>query len=170
MGVGPGRDEGFEEAFDDLFPRAHRVAYRILGDRTAAEDIAAEALARTCLRWRKLRDLPWRDGWVLRVATNLALDSVKRRRPAPESYVPFDGAEEAVLRVAMVEALHALPRRQREVLALRFLTDLSEADVAASLGISAGSVKTHTSRGLATLRARLGDDEYPEVPLAANGI
>jgi RNA polymerase sigma factor (sigma-70 family) len=164
------RDEEFEEAFDDLFPRAQRLAYRILGERSAAEDVAAEAMARACLRWAKVRDLPWLDAWVLRVATNLALDAVKRRRPSPVSLVPDDGTDEAVLRLTMIEALHALPRRQREVLALRFLSDLSEADVAASLGISAGSVKTHTSRGLAALRLRLGDDGLQEVPLATHGI
>jgi RNA polymerase sigma-70 factor (sigma-E family) len=170
MGVGPGRDEAFETAFDSLFPRARRLAFRILGDGAAAEDVAAEAMARTCLRWSKVRDLPWLDAWVLRVATNLALDSVKRRRPPAAPVESADGAEHAVLRMAMVEALHALPRRQREVLALRYLSDLSETDVAASLGISPGSVKTHTSRGLAALRARLGDDEPQEVPLATNGI
>ena len=170
MRVGPGRDGAFEEAFDSLFPRARRLAYRILGDASAAEDVAAEALARTCLRWTKLRDLPWRDAWVLRVATNLALDVAKRRRPALAPPDPTNDTDEAVLRLALVEALHALPKRQRQVLALRFLSDLSEADVAASLGISAGSVKTHTSRGLASLRQRLSDDDLTEVPLAAHGI
>ena len=105
---------------------------------------------------------------MLRVATNLALDAAKRRRPRAVAVEPLDPEEAAVLRLAMLEALQALPRRQREVLALRFLSDLSEADVAAALRISAGSVKTHTSRGLATLRQRLGGD-FEEVPLAVNG-
>src|SRR5688572_3065942 len=88
MGVTPGvrRDESFEEAFDLLFPRARRLAYRMLGDAAAAEDVAAEALARAYANWGKLRDLAHRDGWVLRVATNLAVDSTRKRRallPAP---------------------------------------------------------------------------------------
>ena len=165
---GPGRDEDFEQAFDALFPRAQRLAYRILGNWLAAEDVAAEALARACFRWHKVRELPWRDGWVLRVATNLALDTAKRKAPELEVAEDLDAEEAAVLRLAMRQALQALPRRQREVLALRFLSDLNEADIATALGISAGSVKTHTSRGLATLRARLGDD-FQGVPLAANG-
>jgi RNA polymerase sigma factor (sigma-70 family) len=166
--AGPRRDEEFEEAFDDLFPRAQRLAYRVLGNWLAAEDVAAEALARACLRWSKLRDAPWRDGWVLRVATNLALDVAKRKRPQPSPPRDVDAEDAAVLRVAMLEALERLPRRQRQVLALRFLSDLSETDVAAALHISAGSVKTHTSRGLATLRNQLGPD-MEEVPLAVNG-
>src|SRR5207248_2267326 len=165
---GPGRDEDFEQAFDALFPRAQRLAYRILGNWLAAEDVAAEALARACFRWQKVKGLPWRDGWVLRVATNLALDTAKRKVPEAEVAEDLDAEEAAVLRLAMRQALQALPRRQREVLALRFLSDLNEADIATALGISAGSVKTHTSRGLAALRARLGDD-FQGVPLAANG-
>jgi RNA polymerase sigma-70 factor (sigma-E family) len=165
---GPKRDESFEAAFDELFPRAQRLAQRILGDWSVAEEVAAEALARTCLRWAKLRDAPWRDGWTLRVATNLALDAARRKRPNLQPADPLDPEEAATLRLALTEALRHLPRRQREVVALRFLSDLSEADVAAALGISAGSVKTHTSRGLAALRSELGD-EIEEAGLALNG-
>lgn len=53
MGEQPRGAEGFEEAFDDLFPRAERLAYQILGNRAAAEDVAAEAMARTYLHWRR---------------------------------------------------------------------------------------------------------------------
>lgn len=60
---------------------------------------------------------------------------------------------------AMLDALRALPERQREVLALRFYLDLSEAEIAATLGIAAGSVKTHAHRGLATLAHRFGEDD-----------
>jgi RNA polymerase sigma-70 factor (sigma-E family) len=162
---GPRRDESFDEAFDKLFPRAQRLAERIVGDWMTAEDVAAEALARTCLRWSKLRDAPWRDGWTLRVTTNLALDVVRRKPPAVRPSAAPDASEAAVLRVALNEALLQLPRRQREVIALRYLSDLSEAEVAGALGISAGSVKTHTSRGLAALRTRMGDDAE-EVDLA----
>jgi RNA polymerase sigma factor (sigma-70 family) len=166
--IGPAWDEEFDKTFDDLFPRAQRLAYRILGDWLAAEDVAAEAMARACFRWPKLRALPWREGWVLRVATNLALDTAKRKFPDATPTELLDAEEAAVLRLAMREALLALPRRQRQVLALRFLSDLNEADIAAALGISAGSVKTHASRGLATPRTRLGDD-FEEVALVANG-
>jgi RNA polymerase sigma factor (sigma-70 family) len=165
---GPRRDESFDRAFDELFPRAQRLAHRVLGDWSAAEDVAAEALARACLHWRKVGDLPWRDGWVLRVTTNLALDMATRKPPRLQAPAPPNDTEAATLRLALNQALHALPRRQREVIALRYLSDLSEAEVASALNISPGTVKTHTSRALAALRARLGDD-VEEVRVVVNG-
>jgi RNA polymerase sigma-70 factor, ECF subfamily len=151
------RDEQFEDTFDELFPRAVALAWKILGDRAAAEDVAAEALARTFVRWRKLRDLPYLDGWVLRVTTNLALDVVRRRPPPPEMRLPVDESEVSTLRLALSQALLSLPTRQREALALRFLSGFTEAEVAQAMGISAGSVKTHVHRGVAALRARFGE-------------
>ncbi|HZN13946.1 MAG TPA: sigma-70 family RNA polymerase sigma factor [Acidimicrobiales bacterium] len=160
----PRPDDAFEAAFDRLFPRAEHLARRILGDEAAAEDVAAETMARLCLHWPRMHEAAYLDGWVLRIAANLAIDATRRkplRIPAPAAR-PEDDA--VALRHALVAALRHLSRRQREVIALHYLSDLSEADVAAALGISAGSVKTHTSRGLAALRQRLGDTE--EVPLA----
>ena len=75
----------------------------------------------------------------------------------------IDLEDTTTLRLALAEALRKLPRRQREAVALRFLSDLSEADTAEALGISAGSVKTHVHRGLATLRDELGDDRLEAV-------
>jgi RNA polymerase sigma factor (sigma-70 family) len=73
-----------------------------------------------------------------------------------------DGADRAVeagvRREAVLDALRRLPTRQREVLALRYYLDLSEAEIAATLGISAGAVKSHASRGAATLRTHLATD------------
>jgi RNA polymerase sigma factor (sigma-70 family) len=160
----PRRDAEFEEAFDRLFPRAERLAQRILGDQAAAEDVAAEALARLCLHWARLHETTYLDGWVLRVAANLAIDAT-RRRPAPVAGGSAAAADDAIaLRMALVAALKHIARRQREVIALRYLSDLSEAEVALALGISQGSVKTHASRGLAALRSALHDEE--EVPVA----
>jgi RNA polymerase sigma factor (sigma-70 family) len=73
-----------------------------------------------------------------------------------------------VLRVALVAALGALPRRQREVIALRWLEGFSEADISHCLGISVGTVKKTTHKGMAALRARLGED-WREPSLSANG-
>jgi RNA polymerase sigma factor (sigma-70 family) len=160
----PRQDDEFEATFERLFPRAERLALRILGDAAAAEDAAAEALARLCLHWARLREAPYLDGWVLRVTANLAIDATRRRTLGLEA-TSLPAADDAVaLRLALVAALRHLARRQREVIALRYLSDLSEADIAAALGISTGSVKTHASRGLAALRASLRDDE--EVPVA----
>ena len=167
MGGITGPDEDFEEAFDTLYPRAERLAYRIVGNWAAAEDVAAEALARTYTHWRKVRSLPHRDGWVLRVATNVAIDVYRRRRPEPDPPDPVDLADAATIRVALAEALATLPRRQRTVIALHHLSGLTEQEVAGALGLSLGTVKTHARRGTAALRARLGDG-FQEVSLGTD--
>ncbi|MEO6629193.1 MAG: RNA polymerase sigma factor [Aquihabitans sp.] len=150
--------EGFNEAFDPLFGRAYRVARRILGDNEAAEDVAAETMARAYAHWGKIALQPWREGWVVRVASNLALDSVKKRSWIDGGEVAEVGVEDddVAVRVALVEALSLLPRRQREVVVLRHLGGLSEAECAQALKVSTGSVKTHMHRGLLALRTRLG--------------
>ncbi|HVU74818.1 MAG TPA: sigma-70 family RNA polymerase sigma factor [Mycobacteriales bacterium] len=151
--------DAYEDAFATLYALAYRVAYRILGVRAEAEDVAAETMARACDRWDRLRDDP--QPWVVTVAARQALDVARgwarRRRLAPPpapTTVPDPHVEE---RVDLQRVLRKLPRRQREVVALRYLADLSEADTAAALGISAGAVKTHASRGLAALRTVLSD-------------
>jgi len=150
-------DESFEAAYRELFPRAASLAYRLLGERTAAEDVAAEALARTYAHWRKVSRLSYRDAWVLRVATNLAIDAGRRRRPPIALQDALDVQEAATVRLALVVALQSLPRRQREAVALRYLSDLREQDVATALGVSASTANTHLRRGLDTLRRRLRD-------------
>jgi len=171
--VGTGRpsartepDDGFEEAFDELFPRAVRLAHRLLGDRTAAEDVAAEAMARAYARWPRVSGPPYRDGWLLKVTTNLAIDRL-RRRPPEIVPAPADDFEDGVeLRLALNAALLTLAPRQRQAAALRYLGGLSDREVAQALGISLGSVKTHIHRGLKGLRARLGVSLEEVVPVA----
>ena len=168
MRTGQGGDDGFEEAFDDLFPRAVRLASRLLGDRAAAEDVAAEAMARAYARWPKVSGLPYRDGWLLKVTTNLAIDRL-RRRPPEVWPAPAEDFEEGVeLRLALNAALLTLAPRQRQAIALRYLGGLSDKEVAQALGISLGSVKTHIHRGLRGLRARLGAGLEEVVPVAAD--
>jgi len=168
----PACPDGFEEAFDELFPRAFALARRLVGDTDVAEDIAAEALARAYAHWPRVSTLDYRDGWVLRVAANLAVDLVRRRpeviaTPAPARSGASAGqdADLVVLRVALVAALGSLPRRQRQAVALRYLGDLTADQVAVSLGISVGSVKTHIHRGLGALRLRLGPGIEEVVPV-----
>jgi len=147
----------FEEAFPDLYRLAYRVSYRVLGDRGDAEDVAQEALARAHLRWTRLRGRP--EGWIVTVATNLSIDRHRRRRRLsslvnePLSLVDIHQAE----RIDLARALRRLPRRQREVVVLRYLADWSEKEVATALGVSAGAVKSHASRGIIALRHHLDD-------------
>jgi RNA polymerase sigma factor (sigma-70 family) len=150
--------EDFEVVFRALLPRAYRVAFRILGSRAEAEDAAAEALARAHASWSRVGGLAWRDAWVLRVTANVAVDMSRRRpRPVPvRSTTSDDVVELASLRLALAAALRTLPRRQREVIVLRYLADLTEAEVAACLHVSLGSVKRHGHRGMAALRELIG--------------
>ena len=164
-------DASFDESFDELAALAYRVAYRLLGSRPEAEDVAQEALVRAYARWRRIRGHA--EPWVARVATNLALDGLRRRSRRPEAALAVDGgdgvhgtdardrsgrrdaAESTVAtdRMELGRLLAELPRRQREVVVLRYLADRTEADTAAELGTSIGSVKQHAHRGLAALRA-----------------
>lgn len=69
----------FEERFEDLAAVAYRVGFRLLGDRGDAQEVAQEALARAFARWRRVA--PYDEAWVARVATNLAIDLCRKRRP-----------------------------------------------------------------------------------------
>ena len=156
MGPGPDAPE-FEAEFDRLFARAFSVARRLTGDAATAEDVAAETLTRTYVHWRRVRRFEYPEAWVARVATNLALKSL-RRGASPPAAVAADPTDETALRLALVDALAHLPRRQREAVALRYLADLSIDEVARTLGVSAGTVKQSVHRALRTLRDRVGPD------------
>ena len=153
------RDEAFEMAFRELHPRARRLALRIVGVPAVADEVAAEALARTFADWKRLRSKDYLDAWVLRVTTNLALHVAMRRKAEVQPPPPLDPVDGVAVRMGLVAALRRLPARQREAVALRFLADMSEDDVARSLGVSAGTVKQHVHRGLASLRGLLTEDE-----------
>jgi RNA polymerase sigma-70 factor (sigma-E family) len=156
----------FDACFDSLYPRAFALALRMLGDPSAAEDVAAEALTRLYVRWPRLRDADYRDAWVMKVSGNLAIDVLRRRPPGVDGRAPrsVDAHDLAALRLALAAALIRLPRRQREAVTLRFFADMTEDQVAQSLGVSTGAVKSHVHRGLATLRQRMGDS-FEEVQL-----
>lgn len=151
------------DRYDAQFPQLHacafRASFKLLGHRQEAEDIAQEACARAWARWRKVEG--YAVPWVAHVAGNLALDRARshdrsRRSDQPLGEVPEPDAD-MTLRVDLQRALRKLPTRQRHVVMLRFLMDQTEADVAAVLGITAGTVKTHAARGLAALRESLGE-------------
>lgn len=155
-------DDAFRTYYERMQPRAVGTARRLLGDPALAEDLAAEAFARAYARWREVQRHPNPDAWLLRVVGNLAVDHVRRegrrpeQRPDPVRHDP--SAETAALRVDLADALHRLSGRQQEVVVLRYLIDLTEEDVAVSLGMSTGSVKTHLHRATSKLRAALDDE------------
>jgi RNA polymerase sigma factor (sigma-70 family) len=144
-----GTARSFEDRVPGLFDIAYRVAFRLSGDREMSEDIAQEIGARALVRWSRVEG--YAEAWVARSAGNLALGQLRRRtrhRPGPST-----APEMTPDRLDVVQALRALPRRQREVVILRFVADLSEQQVADRLGCSVGAVKQHTHRAMAALRA-----------------
>jgi RNA polymerase sigma factor (sigma-70 family) len=165
--------EEFDAVFRELVVPAYNLALRILGDRYEAQDAAAEAMARTLSSWRQVSQLPYLRQWVLRVTANVAIDMARRRRAVPDSdrvadalAGVFGGDDDLDARMGLAGVLATLPQRQREVIVLRYLVDLSEEDVAASLGIAEGTVKRHAARAVAKLRRLLGTADDKELYFA----
>jgi RNA polymerase sigma factor (sigma-70 family) len=138
-----------------------------------AEDLVAEAYTRALLSWRTVRRHPAPEAWVVRTALNTGVSWWRRRRrevPLDDHDAPAPGGEpggrpgpSAGLAgdPDLLAALRALPRRQREVIALRLFLDLDMAATAAVLGIAPGTVGAHLSRAVAALRAALPHDIEP---------
>lgn len=122
-----------------------------------AQDIGQEALARAFVRWPKVEDHA--EAWASTAAANLAITVWRRRQRRERLMTPRAESEHsedlAVVRADLVAALRGLPRRQREVVVLRYLADLPEAAVGEALGCTIGTVKTHASRGLEALRRQM---------------
>jgi RNA polymerase sigma-70 factor (ECF subfamily) len=168
-GISDTRDAGeavvesdFDQMFPELFRSAYRVAYRLLGSREDSADCAQEACARACADWPKLIRAGSPVPWVVRVSSNLAIDRWRRAQRArgrtSSAVVVFDPDPE---RLDLYRALDALPRRQRDVVVLRYFADLPEPAVAEILGCSVGTVKSNASRARAALRAVLTIEEEP---------
>lgn len=153
----------FRDRFDELHAVAMRTAYRLLGDREDARDIAQETLARVSNRWRQVE--PYAAAFASKVAGNMAIDQLRRRRhrQAIDHLIPRqtptgESTTDTEQRLDLQAAISRLPKRQREVVVLRYLGDRSEAEVAALLGCSEGTVKSNASRGLKTLRERFASE------------
>jgi RNA polymerase sigma-70 factor (sigma-E family) len=145
-----------------------RTAFLLTGDHGQAEDLLQTALLRSLRRWRTARSAP--EAYVRQVLVNLCRDNWRRAAarprelpllPGAETVRPVDGPADRIgQRRDLVSALALLPPGQRAVIVLRFVDDLPVAETAALLGISDGTVKSYTSRAIATLRAALADGEY----------
>ncbi|MGY1745988.1 SigE family RNA polymerase sigma factor [Blastococcus sp. SYSU D00695] len=141
-------------------PALLRVAYLLTGDRWSAEDLLQTALVKTSRRWSKIADHQAAYPYVRRVLVTTQASWLRRRRVSevlvdqlPDHHAPH--GESLAVPGRALAALDALPPRMRAVIVLRYHEDLSEAETAAALGCSIGSVKSQASRGLARLRVAL---------------
>lgn len=160
-------DTAVEELYAVHYRRLVRLAVLLVRDVETAEEVVQDAFVAMHGRWRGLRD-PDKGLAYLRQAVVNRARSVLRRRGVAERYAAADrgsavtaqpGADQHSLaaerRREVLDALRRLPDRQREVIVLRYYLDLSEAEIADTLGISRGAVKSHASRGAAALRTLL---------------
>jgi RNA polymerase sigma-70 factor (sigma-E family) len=163
------RDRAIVALFGDHYAGLCRLATVLLGDPAAAEEAVQDAFARTYAGWWRVRR-PDRAQWYLRAAVVNQCRSRSRRRRSEERGVRGWSAtyEEASVgegsdedaradTMAVLEAVRALPSRQRAAVVLRYYEDLAEADVARVLRCSVGTVKSQLAKARATLARRLED-------------
>jgi RNA polymerase sigma factor (sigma-70 family) len=146
-------------------PRLVGALDLVCGSLDTAEDLAQETLARVCRDWSKVRRLDAPGAYAHRMAMNLVVSTWRRRAAERRANTRIRGATQeaveavdAATGVAVRRALVTLPPQQRRVLVARFYLGYDVAGCADLLGMPVGTVKTHTHRGLAALRAVLGDD------------
>jgi RNA polymerase sigma-70 factor (ECF subfamily) len=151
----------FAEFFGTRRDVALRVVFAALSDRATAEDAVAEAFARAYQRWATVREHPNPTAWVIRTALNVSRSWWRRRRrefltaDATEPCGPSDNAHVPAFDDVLSLAVAALSRRQREVVALRIIADMTAEEAGDLLGISAATVNVHLHRGLDALRKAL---------------
>lgn len=150
------------DAYEAHYASLVRLASVLLDDVGACEEVVQDAFVSVWHRPPALTDPDRLPAYLRSAVLNGARSQLRkravRRRHQPQMHLAAASAETTALAEGdeqLLEALRSLPARQREVLVLRFYLDLSEAEIAATLGVSTGSVKTHAHRGLSTLAARL---------------
>ena len=159
MRTGP--DEEFDAFMRGRWPAMVRLGYALSGDAGHAEDLAQAAFARAYASWGRVRRAGDPDAYVSRIVINEHRSRFRKHRVAeelrgdladPADRPPQGGPQGPEERQELLDALRALGPRQRAVVVLRYWLDLSEAETAAALNCSVGTVKSQASRALATLR------------------
>jgi RNA polymerase sigma-70 factor (sigma-E family) len=140
-----------------------RLALLLVHDTQTAEEVVQDAFESMHMAWRRLRDSEKALSYLRQIVVNRSRSVLRHRKVvdlhAPKPAPDEPSAEHAVLalfeRSAVISALRLLPERQREAIVLRYYADLSEADIAKTMGISRGAVKSHTARAMAALKSTL---------------
>lgn len=166
-------DDAYAE-FHDFFERHYaelaRLAHLLTGEKDAADDLAADALVALWQRWDRLRAAQHPVAYARGVVANLARERIRSRVRERRRVALFwslgtehvDGPDVAVVQDVRA-ALTRLPFRKRACVVMRHALDLSEKDTAAALGISVGTVKSQTSKGMAELERLLGAETVDEL-------
>ena len=154
--------------FDDWVaargPALLRLAYVLTGNRADADDVVQDALSRALPRWARISSVEDPDAYVRRMVVNAHVSRWRRFR---RREVPVEAVRDRALpdgttledRDRMWRACQALPTDQRTAIVLRFYEDMGYAEIAELTGVREGSVRSRVSRGIATLRHELGDDD-----------
>ncbi|MFF7970765.1 SigE family RNA polymerase sigma factor [Streptomyces sp. NPDC007905] len=155
----------------DHLTETYRAHYRsllglaalLLDDTASCEDVVQEAFIRVHSARKRVRDPEKTLAYLRQTVVNLSRSALRRRilglkllsKPMPDMASAEEGAYDQLERRDLIKAMKGLQRRQREVLVLRYFADMTEAQVAETLGISLGSVKAYGSRGIAALRVAM---------------
>ncbi len=139
------------------------LAALLLDDTASCEDVVQEAFIRVHSARNRVRDRDKTLAYLRQTVVNLSRSALRRRilglkllsKPMPDMASAEEGAYDQLERDDLIKAMRGLQRRQREVLVLRYFADMTEAQVAETLGISLGSVKAYGSRGIAALRVAM---------------
>ncbi|WP_405769761.1 SigE family RNA polymerase sigma factor [Streptomyces sp. NBC_01538] len=170
----PNQREGVDESAAaagttvDHLTETYRAHYRsllglaalLLDDTASCEDVVQEAFIRVHSARKRVRDPEKTLAYLRQTVVNLSRSALRRRilglkllsKPMPDMASAEEGAYDLLERDSLIKAMKGLQRRQREVLVLRYFADMTEAQVAETLGVSLGSVKAYGSRGIAALR------------------
>jgi RNA polymerase sigma-70 factor (sigma-E family) len=160
---GPVAEEAIAQLYDQHWNRLVRLAALLTRDASVAEEIVQDAFISLHRRWDGLSEHASAAAYLRTSVVNGARSALrhrgveeKHRQPGPpEPAGPEEHAVRADSDARVMAALRTLSRRQQEVLVLRYYGDYSEQDIAATLGLSKGAVKSHAHRGLAALREAL---------------
>jgi RNA polymerase sigma factor (sigma-70 family) len=153
----------FSEFYEASRDACLRAVLASVADRGLAEDLLAEAYARAWASWPAVRRHPAPRAWIVRTALNTGVSWWRQRRKEVLLACSAEQADTVGLCAvdtigvdpALLRTLWMLPRRQREVIALRVFLDLDTRETARVLGIAEGTVTAHLARAIATLRAEL---------------
>jgi RNA polymerase sigma-70 factor (sigma-E family) len=156
-------DRAVTELYGTQYRALVRLAALLVRDVATAEEVVQDSFIAMHASWRRLRDTDKALSYLRQAVVNKSRSVLRHRvvmdrnapKPAPDVPSAEQGALTLLERSAVVEALRKLPVRQREALVLRYYADLSEAQIASTMGISRGAVKSHTARGMSALRTVL---------------